>query len=137
LLAPNLDSKLIKEKEQVDRFIFSPDLKITINNKETQFNLLATADADNKIKLWDMLGRQIAEFESDRGEVIDLKFSLDGKYLIAIEESNQEIFVQYWDLSGELNLDTLIEKGCKFLDPGFLEEASDREKFTKELCIQN
>jgi hypothetical protein len=84
-----------------------------------------------------MLGRQIAEFESDRGKVIELKFSLDGKYLIAIEESNGQIFVQYWDLSEELNLDKLIKEACEFLDPGFLEEASDRGKFTNQLCIQN
>ncbi|OZH55245.1 WD40 repeat-containing protein [Hydrocoleum sp. CS-953] len=85
----HLDTKLVN---------FSPDGE-----------LIATVGIDSIVRLWNLSGRQISQFEFSEN-VIDIAFSLDGKK-IAVADSNGQI----WLRSVE-NLEELLSKGCRFLE---------------------
>ena len=84
----HLDTKLVN---------FSPDGE-----------LIATVGIDSIVRLWNLSGRQVNQFEFSEN-VIDLAFSLEGKK-IAVADSNGKI----WLISVE-NLEELLDKSCKFL----------------------
>ncbi len=84
----HLDTKLVN---------FSPDGE-----------LIATVGIDSIVRLWNLSGRQISQFEFSEN-VIEIAFSSDGKK-IAVADSNGQI----WLISVE-NLEELLSKGCRFL----------------------
>ncbi len=84
----HLDTKLVN---------FSPDGE-----------LIATVGIDSIVRLWNLSGRQISQFEFSEN-VIDIAFSSDGKK-IAVADSNGQI----WLRSVE-DLEQLLSKGCRFL----------------------
>ena len=84
----HLDTKLVN---------FSPDGE-----------LIATVGIDSIVRLWNLSGRQINQFEFSEN-VIDVAFSSEGKKF-AVADSNGQI----WLISVE-NLEELLNKGCRFL----------------------
>jgi WD40 repeat protein len=44
--------------------------------------LLATAGNDGELKLWNLQGQQLAEYEAHQGQVNSLSFSSDGKRIV-------------------------------------------------------
>ncbi|WP_240038851.1 MULTISPECIES: AAA-like domain-containing protein [Okeania] len=84
----HLDTKLVS---------FSPDGE-----------LIATVGIDSIVRLWNLSGRQISQFEFMEN-VISISFSSDSKK-IAVAGSNGKV----WLRSVE-NLDELLSKGCRFL----------------------
>ncbi|MEB3339750.1 AAA-like domain-containing protein [Okeania sp.] len=85
----HLDTKLVS---------FSPDGE-----------LIATVGIDSIVRLWNLSGRQISQFEFSEN-VINIAFSSDGKK-IAVADSNGQV----WLRSVE-NLEELLSKGCRFLE---------------------
>ena len=108
-----------KNEENLDTnisLIFSPN-RIDDNGIILRANLFATVEKNETIRLWHIRNkeaRQIGKFHADAGKIIDhgITFSLDGKYLIALEKNNNdEIIMQNWNLDEELDLTSLIDKG--------------------------
>ena len=84
----HLDTKLVN---------FSPDGE-----------LIATVGIDSIVRIWNLSGRQVSQFEFSEN-VIDIAFSSDGKK-IAVANSDGQIWLIYVE-----NLEELLSKGCRFL----------------------
>ncbi|GJD23069.1 hypothetical protein RIVM261_080250 [Rivularia sp. IAM M-261] len=65
--------------------------------------------AGNKVRVWDLAGRQIAEYEHETG-LAGVEPSPDGKKIMTITAINNRVRV--WRLD---NLDTLLTRGCDWL----------------------
>jgi COMPASS component SWD3 len=66
--------------------------------------LLATADHDGTVKLWDVAtGRQLASLDGQADRLRSVAFSPDGRTLVAIGTNND---VQLWDVTEVLGTQT-------------------------------
>jgi WD40 repeat protein len=101
---------------QVHSLSFSPDGQ-----------LIATAGRGNTIRVWDLIGRQIAEFRisEERSAVNGVRFSPDGQRLAAVGSQGA---IRMWRLEG---FEELLTRGCNWLKdylvihPEALEELSE------------
>jgi WD40 repeat protein len=139
------DSKLIdfkpnRQLSKIDTIIFSPSLSIKLEKieKEIKLNLIATAESNGKIHLWDFEGREIAVFNSNHNQITELLFSPKRinkqskkeypDFLIALErDQNNNPAIQSWNITEELNLDVLLTQGCDFFDQKFLSSNDIKE----------
>ncbi|MGL4503431.1 MAG: WD40 repeat domain-containing protein, partial [Planktothrix sp.] len=71
---------------------------------------IATAGTQGTIRLWDLSGRLLAEFESAHRKIWTLAFSPDGKCLAAAQDDGT---VTLWPVE---NLDELLTRGCRWLN---------------------
>jgi WD40 repeat protein len=115
-----------REPEKVTSLSFSP-------KDYPQGQLIATGeekDGEEKgtIRIWDMKGREIAEFKVDGNEVKNLKFSPYRKeypndnYIVATDENGM---VFKWKISG---LDDLLKEGCNKLENYFSNHPNEKQK---------
>jgi WD40 repeat protein len=74
---------------------------------------IATCGAGAALRLWDLQGRQIADFRGDWGTIRSLDFSKDGKYLLA---GGDDGIPRVWQI--DRDLPTLIDRGCQWLARG-------------------
>ncbi|MEM8719528.1 MAG: hypothetical protein AAGE84_09505 [Cyanobacteria bacterium P01_G01_bin.39] len=138
----------------VDKLVFSRNLRLHLYDEKPSLKLIATVESsgdNSKIRLWNLSSknltkaREILELPTIRGKVIDLQFSPErfknesgGKkfypdYLIATEEDeNKNIWLQYWNLDEELHLETLINRGCNWIDEKVLDPKYQDEY--KRIC---
>ena len=72
---------------------------------------IATVGINNRIKLWNLAGQQVAEYQinSESENIVDISFSPDGKQL-AIAGSGGTIWLQPIE-----TLEEAIERGCQWL----------------------
>jgi WD40 repeat protein len=89
---------------------------------------IATAGANGTIRLWDRLGRQIAQFDSHQSKIWSVSFSPDGQYLASAGDNGT---VQLWKIE---QLDELLVRGCNWLKDYF---ATHPEKLEKLEVCQN
>jgi WD40 repeat protein len=76
---------------------------------------IATCGAGAALRLWDLQGRQIADFRGDWGTIRSIDFSKDGKYLLA---GGDDGIPRVWQI--DRDLPTLIDRGCQWLARGYL-----------------
>jgi WD40 repeat protein len=86
---------------------------IAINSKNSE---IATGGAGAALRLWDLQGRQIADFRGYWGTIRSINFSRDGKYLVA---GGDDGIPKVWRIDRDLA--TSIEQGCQWLKKGYLE----------------
>ena len=70
---------------------------------------VATAGEDSTVRLWDLSGRQVAEFNGNQGVIYGMSFSPNGRYLAA---AGQDGTVKLWRVEG---LDELLSRSYKWL----------------------
>ena len=70
---------------------------------------VATAGEDSTVRLWDLSGRQVAEFNGNQGVIYGMSFSPNGRCLAA---AGQDGTVKLWRVEG---LDELLLRGYKWL----------------------
>jgi WD40 repeat protein len=88
------------------------------------------------VRLWDLKGRQVAEFRGDWDNTVSLSFSTDSKQIaaagnkkIGADGDNRKVGkVRLWDIK---ELDSLIQGGCDWLTDYF---KSHPGKKTKQNC---
>jgi len=62
---------------------------------------LATAGKDGTVRLWDLSGRQIAQFKTHQSVVYEVSFSPDGQRLVTASEDGT---AKLWDFNGNLRV---------------------------------
>ncbi|MCL1475735.1 hypothetical protein LAY57_34510 [Argonema antarcticum A004/B2] len=99
-------------REQILKEIAKIDgVKILKMSEQQNNEIIATVGNDNKVKLWDMRGRQFNEFESkDSGNITAISFTPDGNSMAAAFDTG---IVQFWQIQG---LKELSDRGCKWLE---------------------
>jgi WD40 repeat protein len=117
--------KILKHENQ-----FSPQLvdlkqkidKVTIVEFSPVYKkfgeLIATAnDPDKVVKLWDLQGRQVAEFNVDWDKTVSISFSSDpDAQQIAIAATGDNSTIKLWEMK---DLHSLLDDSCKWLDNYF------------------
>jgi WD40 repeat protein len=83
---------------------------------------IATAGANGTIRLWDRLGRQIAQFDSHQSNIWSVSFSPDGQYLASAGDNGT---VQLWKIE---QLDELLVRGCDWLKDYLATHPEELEK---------
>ena len=86
---------------------------IAISNKNSE---IATGGAGAALRLWDLQGRQIADFRGYWGTIRSINFSRDGKYLLA---GGDDGIPRIWQI--DRDIPATIEQGCQWLKKGYLE----------------
>jgi tetratricopeptide (TPR) repeat protein len=87
---------------------------------------IATAGADGMAKLWDLSGRQLAQWQSSKSSVYSVvSFSPDGQCLATVGTGSLKI----WLIGG---LDELLARGCDWLKAYFVTHPEALEKL--EVC---
>jgi WD40 repeat protein len=76
-----------QQKSLISSVMFSPDSK-----------QLATSGSDGMARLWDISGKQLAEFKGHQGPITSVVFSPDGKQLATTENDS---IVRLWDTFGK------------------------------------
>jgi WD40 repeat protein len=94
----NSSSKQITEiddqqKNLINSVVFSPDSK-----------QLATSGSDGMVRLWDISGKQLAEFKGHQQQINSVVFSPDGKQLAT---TGNESIVRLWDTSSGKQLSAI------------------------------
>ncbi len=62
-------------------------------------NLIAVANADSTVTLWNWREKSITKLEGHQGEVFDVDFSPDGKYVVS---SSSDRTIKLWSTDGTL-----------------------------------
>ncbi|MBX9255544.1 CHAT domain-containing protein, partial [Desmonostoc muscorum CCALA 125] len=78
----------LTDGDAVTSIVFSPNGKT-----------IASASADNTVKLWDLSGKLLGTFKGHQAEVTSVVFSPNGKTIASASADNT---VKLWDLSGKL-----------------------------------
>jgi len=111
----------IKEPEKVTSLSFSP--------KDYPYGqLIATGEKEGKVRVWDMKGREIAEFKVDGNEVKSLNFTPYRKefdndnYIVATDENGM---VFKWKIS---QLNDLLKEGCEKLNNYFSNHPNEKKE---------
>ena len=94
--------------------IFSPDGQT-----------IATASADNTVKLWDREGRELLTLSGHTSWVFSVSFSPDGK---TIATASRDSTVILWNF----DLDSLVSKSCDWLSDYMANPATPSDE--KALC---
>jgi WD40 repeat protein len=76
---------------------------------------IATGGAGSALRLWDLQGRQIADFRGYWGTIRSINFSKDGKYLLA---GGDDGIPSVWQT--DRDIPTLVRQGCQWLQQGYL-----------------
>jgi len=102
-LVTQLESKLINTEASEDstqlRFIRYNRYLLSVSvDFSPAANHLATGGEDGFIRLWNLPGQQLAEFQSHQGVVLSVSFSPDGQRLATVGEEGR---VFLWNLSGQ------------------------------------
>ncbi|WP_299487631.1 TIR domain-containing protein [Acaryochloris sp. IP29b_bin.137] len=85
------------QEESITSVAFSP------------YGRIIASTTNNTVKLWNRAGGSLASFKSNKDTFQDISFNSDGKSLIAASMDNRVVI---WNLE----LDTLLDKGCVWLD---------------------
>lgn len=85
----------------------------TENTAISQDGKIATGGAGAALRLWDLQGRQTADFRGYWGTIRSINFSKDGKYLLA---GGDDGIPRVWQI--DRDIPTLIKQGCKWLEQG-------------------
>ncbi len=133
-LPNNLDKQLkgksLNVKEQPGSVEFSSNGNpTTVQATTVEFSpdgkLIATAGVGKIVKLWDLEGRQVAEFNGDWENTVSLSFTPDNKQIAAAGDNSK---VLLWSIQ---DLDSLIKKSCEWLDDYFKFHPQEKGK---EIC---
>ena len=77
---------------------------------------IATGGAGAALRIWDLKGRQIADFRGYWGTIISVNFSKDGKYLLAGGDDGMPMV---WQIDRQIP--DLIQQGCQWLKQGYFQ----------------
>jgi WD40 repeat protein len=89
---------------------------IAISSKD---NEIATGGAGAALRLWDLQGRQLADFRGYWGTIRSINFSKDGKYILA---GGDDGIPRVWWIDRQIP--QLIQQGCQWLAQGYLKSHS-------------
>ncbi|MDZ8237302.1 MAG: WD40 repeat domain-containing protein [Nostoc sp. ChiQUE01a] len=128
-----------KEKEKDN------SMSISINNKwdkenivkvttvEFSYNgeLIATSGDDNLVKVWDLEGRQVAEFSGDWQKTVSLSFNVNNtiKDIIKIYAAGDNGKVYEWEIK---QLDALLKDSCDWLKDDYFKVHPDKNYFNNK-----
>ncbi|MBD2312469.1 hypothetical protein H6G20_12435 [Desertifilum sp. FACHB-1129] len=90
---------------------------------------LASASADNTIKLWSRQGRLLHTLKGHNSGITSISFGPKGAMLVSADTNGTVIL---WNLA-ELNLDSLISRGCRWLSD-YLQH-NPNAKSDRTLCL--
>jgi WD40 repeat protein len=89
---------------------------------------IATGGAGAALRIWDLQGRQIADYRGYWGAIKSINFSKDGKYILA---GGDEGVAKIWQI--DRDIPALIKQGCQWLKQGYL-QSHEVEDSVKKAC---
>ncbi len=111
--------ELVGHKSEVRKLSFHPNGKI-----------LASASADQTVRIWSSQGNELATLAGHDGAVWDVNFSPDGKWLISASEDGT---ARLWQLELALEENNLLSQGCEWLR-NYLKQGGDVDETDRDLC---
>lgn len=112
IITTSLDNKAIIWDTSGKEIIEIPHPDTVVYGKLSNDGKRIVTVSNNKIRIWDILGRLLAEYKYSSPFVSPVYFSPDGKYIFAQIAGGQSSNVQIWHLE---ELDTLLTRGCDWL----------------------
>jgi WD40 repeat protein len=94
----------------------------------SQGSEIATGGAGAALRLWDLQGRQIADFRGYWGTIRSINFSKDGKYILA---GGDDGIPRVWRIDRQVP--QLIKQGCQWLAQGYLKSQSVAEAANEKI----
>ncbi|RUT06005.1 hypothetical protein DSM106972_032110 [Dulcicalothrix desertica PCC 7102] len=125
IITVSLDNKVIIWDTSGKELIEIPHSDVVVYAKFSPDGKRIATVSNDKIRIWDILGRLLAEYKYSSPFVSPIYFSPDSKYIFAQIAGVQSSNVQIWRLE---ELDTLLTRGCNWLKDYLTTQPQMQEK---------